>query len=401
MIVKYIIEVLKKEDSVFVNELGLFKKIFVSAKITQNFIEPPQNKIELDPDYDGNGFAFTLFVSQNAQIRIMDADESIGTWVSDLKTAIENNKSIHFENFGVFSKNSNGTIFFECDPVLDLNREFEGMVNIDIQSQLNEEIKKEPIFEKPEPITEIPHVVIDITENKTEEFEQPIDNKENRTTDIPFYPIPQEPVMEISEEKNSYTTDSSNFPFETTEPAFNKKEENKTKFSDNLFFILVILISLISLVLLFKDNFIQYYQDYQLKNNQIKHLDNLHLGEEDLNIYEKEIPIEEEVIETPASNAAPITSSVEQSNQQETANQINDIQQIKFEEGKFYVIIGSFPNHQQAIKHIQERKMQKYNPQLLQQDHVRNIRICAGIFNSEAEANTHGKTLGINYWVLK
>jgi|GEM_PF-940909 AAA ATPase containing von Willebrand factor type A (vWA) domain len=74
---------------------------------------------------------------------------------------------------------------------------------------------------------------------------------------------------------------------------------------------------------------------------------------------------------------------------------------IRFETGHFYTIVGSLPSEGDAEKHIRNRGLDKYEPMLVLQNGVGNIRVCVGIFDSEEEAESFGKNTGLKYWVLK
>ena len=74
---------------------------------------------------------------------------------------------------------------------------------------------------------------------------------------------------------------------------------------------------------------------------------------------------------------------------------------IRYEAGHFYTIVGSLPSEGDAEKHIRNRGLDKYEPKLVLQNGVGNIRVCIGIFDSEEEAESFGQSSGLKYWVLK
>lgn len=79
----------------------------------------------------------------------------------------------------------------------------------------------------------------------------------------------------------------------------------------------------------------------------------------------------------------------------------NKYEYIHFESGHYYVIAGSLPNESDAELHIRQRGLDKYNPTLLLQDGVSNIRVCIGIYDTEEEAESFAKSVNSKYWVLK
>ena len=62
---------------------------------------------------------------------------------------------------------------------------------------------------------------------------------------------------------------------------------------------------------------------------------------------------------------------------------------------------GSFPSESDVLRHIRQKKLDQYSPKILKQDGVGNLRVCIGIFDSEAEAEQFAKGVDSKYWVLK
>ena len=73
---------------------------------------------------------------------------------------------------------------------------------------------------------------------------------------------------------------------------------------------------------------------------------------------------------------------------------------IRYEPGHFYVIAGSLPNEQDAVRHIKQRNLDQYEPKIVMQPGA-NLRVCIGIFDTEEEAETFAKNINPKYWVLK
>ena len=74
---------------------------------------------------------------------------------------------------------------------------------------------------------------------------------------------------------------------------------------------------------------------------------------------------------------------------------------IRFEQGHYYVIAGSLPSEQDAVRHIKQRNLDQYEPKLVMQNGVANLRVCIGIFDTEEDAETFAKNINPKYWVLK
>lgn len=126
MIIKNIIEFLKGEEQLYINDLGLFKKIYKGAVVEGNQLHPPHYYLVLEESDTGNGFAFILFISKQEKLRIVDADIAIKTWIDDIKKQIAEQGFAYFENFGKFTQGKEGFVF-ESDTLEELNRDFEGM----------------------------------------------------------------------------------------------------------------------------------------------------------------------------------------------------------------------------------------------------------------------------------
>lgn len=183
MIVTYLIKALTEKDSVYISNLGLFCKQYQAAQILDGQIIPPCHKVVFDPNYDGNGFAFTMFVSMKAGLLTSDATVKVNQWVNELKNALDNNKSVSFENFGTFAKNGDGIITFESDRISELNIEFEGMETVPLSHQAvgvaveNQEEEKEDNI----PESDIENTPVSITTSETEKTEVETDEEVQTT----------------------------------------------------------------------------------------------------------------------------------------------------------------------------------------------------------------------------
>ena len=74
---------------------------------------------------------------------------------------------------------------------------------------------------------------------------------------------------------------------------------------------------------------------------------------------------------------------------------------IQFEPGHFYAIAGSFPSEADVVRHIRQKHLDQYSPVIVKQDGVKNLRVCIGVFDTEAEAEQFAKGVSSQYWVLK
>ena len=84
MIVKNLIAALREDDTVYVNDLGLFRKVFTRAHVEEKQVFPPRYSVLFDSEEEGSGYAFILFVSKTENTRIVDADIAIRRWVEKL-----------------------------------------------------------------------------------------------------------------------------------------------------------------------------------------------------------------------------------------------------------------------------------------------------------------------------
>ena len=415
MIIKSIIRYLQTDDELIINRLGRFTKKIVASQVEGSMITPPKVILEFEYTEDGNGFSLVDRISKWESLRLLDADDAVSKWVSELKSAVQNNKSVAFENFGTFSMNSAGKIEFESDIIKELNGEFYGMNpvpvvksdKIEIVPEIKEEpieIKEEPVEIKEEPIeieeepeipTEVPHII-----NTT--FEESEDkNQADETVD--------------SAEENTGSDDSS-------EEVIIKKPKRKSRWFERILFIIIILGALALVGYLFRKEVKQFYQDHFQKTEvvtpttqPIPNQQDITSDEMDETLDTTELVTSEPVVEQPKTVAEqpkttpdkPKTTTTSgtttkpiQNNQ--PVNQpvkTGEYKTVSIESGKFYVIAGSFVKQQDAIKHIQEKKLGSYNPVLVVGQS--RVRVCIGIFKTEAEATAYAAKIDKTYWVLK
>ena len=85
-----------------------------------------------------------------------------------------------------------------------------------------------------------------------------------------------------------------------------------------------------------------------------------------------EEPVEEVAEETPAYTPEVVKRTAD-----------DKYPYIRYESGHYYAIVGSLPSEGDAVRHIRNRGLDKYEPKLVMQNGVGNIRVCIGIFDSE------------------
>ena len=159
---------------------------------------PPQNKVKFNSKSDGNGFAFILKLSEKFQKRIPEADADVRNWVEELKSAVENNKSVSFDNFGTFFINAKGELGFDSAVIIELNIEYEGMAPIEVKP-----VEKEVYSEKASFVGEIKGNNTEITsENLRPEISHPSVSEPQIQESSVIQEIPEvaeitEPIKEI------------------------------------------------------------------------------------------------------------------------------------------------------------------------------------------------------------
>lgn len=366
----YIIKALQTNDSVFVNGLGSFVKKYEPAHIEGNSILPPRFTVSLDPNCDHDEIAFTNFVCREKQCLLTKANAELNEWVSQLKTALQNNKSVTYDDFGTFTINNKGILTFEGNDIAELNIEFEGM----------NAISTEGIATVPEPVE---------TPAEEEEEIKPVWIPEPEP--VAETPTP-EPVETPAEEPSAVET-----------PAVEDDEDDdvevvRPKCKRRWWWLLLVVLLLAALGAagyLFRSQLQQTYQTVTEK------------------IFHKTEPAEEpaETVSESTDNAESI-EVVEQTTEEEAAPEVytpavtgttanGNFRYIDFESGHYYAIAGSFPSEKDIETHIRQKGLDQYDLYLVRQSGNPNIRVCIGIFDTEDEATTFAKNINPHYWVLK
>lgn len=412
MIINYIIKALCEKESVYVNNLGLFRKEYAPAQIKDGMITPPGYRLVYDPDFDGNGFAFTMFVSQKGGMLITEATTLIDQWVAQLKTALEHNKSVSFGNFGTFAKNDKGSISFVCDRINELNLEFEGMEPVSLNSKkiaAEEEVETEDVM-----VSETEETSANEAEHT--ENEEEISSVEEDNTSVEKNGITAEEETESDEESEAAVktedydnTDESKENEEIDESDENEEEEEtdeqkRKKHPWVLLIILLIVALLAAAAYYFRKQLTELYQQHFGSENtelvtEEALQDTTFTGEIDTLVTDG-MTMDTDSLGTTENSEDTEGKAISEQNM---VNQLPDGEKffIDYEKGKFYVIVGSFRSEKEVREHIKDRKLEQYKPKVVLQQNSKNMRVCIGVFGSEIEADSYGRGTGLNYWVLK
>lgn len=508
--INYIIKALLDGDSISINDLGTFTKQYQSARFEGDTLLPPQYVVNLVvQDDQPDGTEFIDLLCREKQCRITEAAAEISRWVDELKTALENNKSVSFDNFGTFSLNNKGLIQFVCDHIDEINREFEGMsvVKLGEAGTRTEIDEKEELVDEIQEVKEV-HEVQEVNEEQErlareaeekrlqeeaeqrlreeeerrlqeeaeqrlreaeeqerlakeaeerrlqkeaeqrlreaeeqerlakeaeerrlqEEAEQRLREEEERRareaeekrlqeeaeqrlreaeqeemshSDVTAEPEP-EPTVETVRATSPETETTENIETEDVEPV-DKEEITEDEPIDEVaepkkrhglwwLFVLLTLIALGILGYLFRQQLLTAFNNLKEKISAPKEAV---VTEEPETVAEDTVAYDEAVAEDTVSEPEVYTPEVVRN----TAN--GNYPVIRFEQGHYYVIAGSLPSEQDAVRHIKQRNLDQYEPKLVMQNGVSNLRVCIGIFDTEEEAENFAKNINPKYWVLK
>ena len=387
--IPYIIKALLKNESVCVNDLGTFTMHYVPASIQGKTILAPHNEITLDTNNVYDEYAFTNLVCFEKKCLITQANQDITQWVEELKNALEHNKSVSFDQFGTFAMNDKGKISFTCDYIPELNQEFEGMEDLStVMLWKGNEEEKEVVSENDsednredvkvgEPEVE-PEPVVEVNEEEHKEEAPEVETVEE-----------EEP-----EEQNPDADDQEDRTPDTVETDDGKR--HRSRWWLWLLIVFLLLAALGTAGYLLRDQIrpvIDNVKEKLSKKEQVVEPSEP-AESETIDVIEPEENVEEEIAEEEPAPQAYMPETVKK-----TAD--GKYPYIRFETGHFYTIVGSLPSETDAEKHIRNRGLDKYDPKLVLQNGVGNIRVCVGIFDSEEEAEAFGKNTGLKYWVLK
>ncbi len=423
--IHYIIKALQQAESIYVNDLGTFSLHYKSARIEGERLLPPRNMVTLDTATDQEDLAFTRLICQEKQCLLTEANREITQWVEELKNALANNKSVSFEDFGTFSQDSKGRLTFEAMDIPDLNIEFEGMpeLSLNVSGIAAEEPEEtgpetengkteEPVAIEEPIAAEEPEVTrLETEDGMTEEpvtIEEPIAAEEPEVTRLET----EDGMTEDSKTEEPVTIEE---PIATEEPGNDEPQEEETEVEDSeeedtgnpeetetpkkrrslwWLYTLLVLLLLAALGYIFRDKiqdiirpvFDRFtHKEVEATEPEEIDTDTVSFTEDDTTAVAESdtlpeaMPYEPDVVKT-SSAGYPY---------------------IRFEQGHYYAIAGSFLTEKEVISHIRAKHLEEYSPKLVLQDGAPNIRICIGIYDTEEEAETFAKSINPKYWVLK
>jgi len=334
MIIHSMIRALLEENSVTISGFGTFSIKKNSAKIKDDIIFPPQNTIDFVEDKNIEGFDFVSKLSKWEQIRMDEAQTKTAEWVSLLENGLDHNKTIFFDDFGTFSKDSSGSILFQSMLNPQLNVENEGFEPVPVISKSRKEI----------------------------------------------YQNIETPVQD-------------------TETGVSKKSKKR----DIFWFIFTISATIIVLGILFlKDNLYDLYQTAFTKNeNYLPAEDTIEDNISYISHLEDEGTEEQASTENHKIDKNLMGNESENREAKNTFSRQSDSNYIPYQEGKYYVIAGSFKNEESALRHIKQKQLEQYHAKLLVNPQNQRLRVCIGIFDNEKDAINFAAQMDKNYWVLK
>ena len=454
MIIKHIIELLKKDGEVYVNGLGLFKKIFHEATTEGDQLIPPHNEVTLQEDATGNGVALVMDIANQKKGDVTAADEEVKKWVNNLKKRLKSGKEVAIAGFGAFTE-VDGKITFASEDIPYLNAEYEGMEPLaetkkgrkkrvtvaeistaeifnhnktedpkDEAVTTNEGTPVEPIVtEEPTAVEEteatpVEHIAPEeagVEEPKTEEPEpEPVKAvAEQPEAEIPTVEEPEEvqkeAVLELEEPIAPISRPTAEPEEEEGDVLSEKKNVHIPKRPKRGTFLVLSLIVIVLLVsgYYLRKQIMAVYHPWRDAHKQTTVT------------IEKPVPPTDEVADTLAIQdttdiftdtfATTDDEDIVVEHIQEIAAKPqplqpkggNEIPEMTFEPGKYYVIAGSFISTADARIHIKQCHLESHNPVILRQNGSQRIRVCIGIFATENEAQTYAASVNSKYWVLK
>ena len=436
MVVSSLIDMLRTEEQVYVNQLGLFSKEFHPAKVGKTSILPPHYSVVLDSQAEGSGFNFTLHHSNRQKIKIVDADIAVSHWTEELLEQLRREKRVAVPGFGVFTLKK-GILGFESEIIPALNAEFEGMEEI--------ALKEEPAAEQPsapavplvaevsvaEETPAVPEVVeeqpaeqeIPETPAESEAVEEPVEEisaveenpvapevieqlaepeipetpAEPEVVEVPVVETPAEP--ETTEEPAAEEEPAETEEEEETKPSEEKPQRKRSRWWLWLLIVLVILAAAGAAGYLYRAQIADFVHPYFEKFGWCKSEQPVQQPTENpATVSEPEETTLE--VDTLQQETDTLTEQLEEPQPEPVAEpfDINNMRHITFEKGKFYVIHGSLPSDADCAKHVKQACLQKYNPSILCTPGDWHRRVCLGVFSNEADAERFAAGIH-NAWV--
>jgi len=199
-----------------------------------------------------------------------------------------------------------------------------------------------------------------------------------------------EPVCLLSQ-KNVQTTQTMDEPVIDKRHILVKKKNKR----DKIWFATTILATAMLLfALFFKEKIVVFYKTISTKS-EIAMVIKDDEPENDIDINN----LEEE--DTVVVVTVPVSKNINKKNN--TAIHLHESKDIHlpYEKGKYYVIAGSFTKDEDALRHIKEKKLEKYHAKIIVEPKNPRKRVCIGVFDNEEAAIKFAAQTDKNYWVLK
>jgi len=173
----------------------------------------------------------------------------------------------------------------------------------------------------------------------------------------------------------------------TVEPIKDKRDilVKKSKKRDKMWFVLTISAAVFLLfVLFFKEKISHFYQTVFAKSETVVIIE------------------DEEDTDTMAyiNKVEKMDTTVDHKKETNPVSSSNNIY-LPYEKGKYYVIAGSFTKDEDALRHIKEKKLEKYHAKIIVESQNPRKRVCIGVFDNEEDAVRFAAQTDKNYWVLK
>ena len=276
------------------------------------------------------------------------------------------------------------------DGELDVKDEGQEPEDVKVEEPEVEEEKEE---EEPEVEEEKEEEVPESEDEKEEEIEKEGDEKDEKE---------EEPETEDEENEKDEKEDDDDDEEDDDDDDDDDDEKDKRK-HHKLAWLWVILLSLIVLGVLgyiFKDKLLNII--HQLKDRKqpveqpVVPSDSVNESTVD---YTDSLAQTEPAVESVETTETPEPEVYTPEVIKKTADSKYDY--IQFEPGHFYAIAGSFPSEADVVRHIRQKHLDQYSPVIVKQDGVKNLRVCIGVFDTEAEAEQFAKGVSSQYWVLK
>jgi nucleoid DNA-binding protein len=355
MIISVLIRALVEENSVTITGFGTFSIKKLPAQIKDEIIFPPQHIITFEYAENDEGFDFVSKFSKWKQIRIDEAQDEISKWIEYIVKGVERNQTISYDDFGTFFKNQLGQIIFEGALNSQLNFENEGYEPIILAAKIQEENFGCDVFTNIE--------------------------KEKRGNIKQF----------LQDKRTVY-------------------EKNNKKKNDRILFVMTIIVVIAILFALFyKEKLITFYrtvfeEKVGLFQEAAEIEDSAYTKDSAKDVKDMPFIPGNNLVENVAIGDLGDKKSELKKNEDHHLSQTpyNEAQmQIRFEKGKYYVIAGSFANEENALRLIQNEKLENYNPKFVVLPNSKLYRVCIGVFEDEKDAISFAEQFKKNYWVMK